>query len=135
MTYFCCWRYALTWITINNYGICSCILECQHREDWNVISCNGMKFWSATWYHIHCPCSSIISMFIDFSYSICCDVLNVVNFFCVFQNLNLLNVVWMLCVMWLKFCVKCKCHVLKLEHLCLLCIFECLCLLYIPKPF
>jgi hypothetical protein len=31
-------------IAINNYKICLWVFECQHIKNWNVASCNDMKF-------------------------------------------------------------------------------------------
>jgi hypothetical protein len=35
-------------IAIDNYKICSWVFEYRHIKDWNVRSCNGMKFQNAT---------------------------------------------------------------------------------------
>jgi hypothetical protein len=54
-------------IAINNYEICLWVFECQHIENWNVASCNDMRFWNVIWYHIQCLGFSLISMLIEFS--------------------------------------------------------------------
>lgn len=98
-----------------------------------------MEFLCATWHHTRYLGYSLIlkinnffcfhlPIFVFKSNHIYMQILNVVNVLSVFQSLSLLSVAWIMCVVWLESCAKCKCTVLKLEHLCMSCILKQFCL-------